>query len=233
MPYGIPGSATLPPPMPGAARAPMALPKNVIRIGEQAIWSAQSYDAAHPLANTEDRIFTAQRGSVAQGWPIPMSLAETSQKEPSRVPGGFAFTVDAIALHPYYYAGVEAAGWPIVYADLANIANHLVLSWDFLQTRIEVSPAVLIGAGGGQFGSTADTAGVVGGGIGSMVALNHGAANVWLYRRFPVMLPADATFAQVLQWGAHALPVDGGTNASALAIRAMLLGQFETAIAVG
>jgi hypothetical protein len=223
----------MPTPIPGAGRAPMTLPKNVVRIGEQAIWSAQRYAAGDALASTENRIFTTPRGQVGQGWALAMTLAETSLKEGGRIPGGFAFSVDAISLHPYYVGGAEGASYAVTASDLRNLQANLVLSWDFLQTRIDIAPAVLIGAGGGIFGATADTGAVDGNGGGSRVALNHGAANVWLYRRSPVMLPADATFACVLQWGVNASAVDGGAGSSALAIRCHLMGQFETAIAVG
>jgi len=233
MSYGFPGSASLPAPVPGQGRAPMALPKNVVRIGEQAVWSSQRYQDGAALANTEDRIFTTPRGQVGQGFAAALTIAETSLKEGGRIPGGYAFSVDALALHAYYLGGDAAGIFPIVGADLRNLQANCVLSWDFLQTRIEIAPAVLIGAGGGIFGSTADTGAVDGGAGGSRIALNHGAANVWIYRRNPVMLPADATFAVVYQWGANAAVVDGGSNASAMILRTHLLGQFETAIAVG
>ena len=231
--YGIPGSASMPAPIPGAGRAPMTLPKNVVRIGEQAIWSSQSYGNGNAIANTEQRIFTTPRGQVGQGFTVALSLAETSLKEGGRVPGGFAFSVDALALQPYLQGGTAATGpFPVVGAYLRNLQANCVLSWDFLQTRIDIAPAALIGAGGGIFGATADTGAADGVG-GSRIALNHGAANVWMYRRSPVMLPSDATFAIVITWGATAPVVDGGSNLSNVVLRTSLMGQFETAIAVG
>jgi hypothetical protein len=223
----------MPAPIPGAGRAPMTLPKSVVRIGEQAIWSSQRYGAGDALASTENRVFTTPRGQVGQGFALALTLAETSLKEGGRIPGGFAFSVDAMALHPYYIGGAEGQSFAVTGADLRNLQANCVLSWDFLQTRIDIAPAVLIGAGGGVFGSTADTGAAEGNGGGSRIALNHGAANVWLYRRSPVMLPADATFAVVLQWGVNASAVDGGDGNSALVLRTHLMGQFETAIAVG
>jgi hypothetical protein len=232
MAYGAPGSYSMSAAQ-GRGTPMMSLPKSVVRIGEQAIWSAQSYANGAALANTEQRIFTTPRGQVGQGFAGALSLAETSLKEGGRIPGGFGFSVDAIALQPYLQGGTLATGpFPVVGAFLRNMQANLVVSWDFLQTRIDIAPAVLIGAGGGTFGATADTGAADGVG-GSRVALNHGAANVWMYRRSPVELPADATFAIVYTWGGTSPVVDGGTNLSNAVIRCSLMGQFETAIAVG
>ena len=231
MAWGIPGVAALP--APGNSTPMMALPKNVVRIGEQALWSSQRYADAAALANTEDRVFTTPRGQVGQGFANALSIAETSLKEGGRVPGGFAFNVDAISIHAYYMGGTAAGAFPVVGADLRNMQNNCVLAWDFLQTRIEVAPTVLIGAGGGIYGDTADTGAADGGAGGSRIALNNGAGQLWVYRRSPVMLPSDATFALIYQWGSNASVVDGGSNNSGFILRTHLLGQFESAIAVG
>jgi len=214
--------------MPGQGEAGMELPKAVVRVGEQAMWSTQQTANAAALANTQGRVFTVQRGQIGQGFGAALTLPETSLKEAGRVPGGYAYDVFAIACQIYY-----PDQWNVVTEDLNNLLNNCVLSWDFLQTLIDVAPVSLIGAGGGVFGSTADTGAAEGSVHGSRVALNNGNGQLWIYRLHPVMLSANATFAMVLTWGANATVVDGGTNNSAQNIRICLMGRFKTAIAVG
>jgi len=228
MSWGIPGSASLPPPLPGQGEAGMELPKAVVRVGEQAMWSTQQLANAAATASTQNRLFTVQRGQTGQGFGAGLSLPETSLKEAGRVPGGYAYDVFAIACQPYY-----PDQWSVVSADLNNILNNGVLSWDFLQTIIDVAPIQLIGAGGGAFGDSADTGAAEGGLGGSRINLNNGNGQLWIYRLHPVMLSANATFAMVITWGVAATVIDGGTNNSALNIRICLMGRFKTAIAVG
>ena len=52
--YGIPGVPLLPPGGPGINAVPMELPKDVVRVGEQSLWSTAQL-AAGALANTTTR----------------------------------------------------------------------------------------------------------------------------------------------------------------------------------
>jgi len=227
MPYGAPGAYTMPP-IPHQQYAPMSVPKNVIRVGEQALWSTQQYADAAALASTEQRLFVTPRGQTGQGFGVGLSLAETNLREGARIPGGYAYDVHGIAVQPYY-----SDQFPIVGGELRNIQNNLVLVWDFLQTRIEIAPVSLIGGGGGIFGSTADTGAAEGGTGGSRIALNSGAGQLWVYRLHPVALPANATYALLYSWGVAATVVDGGGNNSNLNLRTVLIGRYQTAIEIG
>lgn len=211
--------------------APMQLPKAVVRIGEQALWSAQQYADGATMARADDPVFTIKRGQTGQGFATSTSLAETNMREAGRIPGGYAYTVAAIACQAYYLA--TAGQYPIVGADVRNLVNNLVLQWQFLQTKIEIAPASLIGAGGGPYGATADTGANEGGAGGSRIMINNGNGQVWVYRHHPVALPSDATFEVLLTWGAFASVVDGGSGNSNMVVRVVLLGNFETAIAIG
>lgn len=208
--------------------APMSLPKSVVRIGEQGVWSAFQYADTTPMANRNDLLFAAPLNSTGQGFGRALSIAETNQREASKIPGGYAFTVHALALQAYY-----EDGYPIVRADLATVVNHCVPSWKFLQVEIEISPASLIGAGGGIYGTTADTGAAEGGLGGSRIALNNGNGQVWVYRAHPVSLPSQATFNIALSWGSAAPAIQGGSNNSAMTVRMIMLGTFESAIPVG
>jgi hypothetical protein len=228
--YGIPGSAFLPPPFPGQIVAPMEVPKAIRRVGEQAFWSTQAYAAAAAVANTTQRLFTTPLNQAGQGFAV-MSLAETNLLEAGRVPSQFAFTVDAVACQIYMQDSSV-----VFYEDVANLVNDGVLSWIFTQTNFEIAPCALIGAGGGVFGATSDTGGVDGAGpAGSREALNNGNGNLWVYRRYPVLLPSNTTFSIGLTWGINANPFTGGSNVvlSPTNVRVSLVGRFEVAIASG
>lgn len=230
--YGSPGAFVAP----GAAydaRVPMTVPKNVIRINEQAIWSTRRYANGVALAGTQEAIFQVGIGSIGQGYTTQMTIAETSQTENARISNARSFLVDAIAFHLYYTGGqVTTEAFPVSLGDLLNFQAQCVPAWAFLQTIIEIAPGVLIGAGGGVFGSTADTGGTYGA-SGSQVALNNGAGQCWIYRKNPVMLPGGTTFNMKLLHGDRAVPVDGGSNSCDLNVRGMLLGKYETAVPQG
>lgn len=212
----------------GAPLPPMQLPRAVVRIGEQAIWSTQQYADAAALASRSDPVFSTPINQTGQGFGAALSLAETNIREASRIPGGFAYTVKALAVQPYY-----PDCFPIVRADVQNVIAHCVLVWAFLQTRIEIAPVWLIGAGGGLFGSTADTGAADGGLGGSRILINNGAGGLWIYNDHPVALPSNATFNLDLTWGTSAVAVQGGSNNSAMNLRVVMLGTFESAIPIG
>jgi hypothetical protein len=210
-----------------AINAPMELPKAIRRVGEQAYWGAQFHANAAVLALAQFRLFQTSLGGTGQGFGAPLTLPETNIREPSRIPASYAFTVDAVACQVYYQDSR-----PVVYQDVANVVNQSVLSWFFTQTQFEIAPVSLIGAGGGIFGSTADT-GAADGAVGSREALNNGAGQVWIYRQMPVLLPSNSTFTILHDFGVDAVPVDGGPGVQAMIVRVLLLGRFQTAIAIG
>lgn len=217
----------------GTPLAPMDLPKNVIRTSYTALWSAYQYAAAFALAGRADGVFTVQQGGTGQGYAAPLSIAETNMPESGRLPTGMSHTVMGIALYPYYTGGTTpTTEWAVDGADLRNVDNHLALQWRFLQVFIDICMATMIGAGGGVYGSTADTGAVEGNGGGSRIALNHGVGNVWQCP-FPVLLPAATTFAIVYKWGDLAVAVDGGVNLCALNVRTSLIGLLQTASPIG
>jgi len=208
------------------AQAGMELPKAVVRVGEQAIWSTWQYANAAAVANTNNRVFTTPQGMVGQGFGAALTIAETNLKEGGRIPGGQAYDVYGVTCYPHYPTQA-----PIVSDDVRDVIDNLVLAWDFLQTLIEIAPAQLIGAGGGIFGATADT-GANDGGNGSRILANNGNGQLWIYRRFPVMLSANSTYAIVQRWGGNAGVIDGGPTNAAMNVRIGLLGEYKTAIAV-
>lgn len=226
MSWGTPGSFAVTSRSPNGV-APMELPKIIRRVGEQALWSSQNYPDATALASTTARVFTTPRGQIGQGFATALSTAETNLKEGGRIPGGQAYDVFGVACQTYY-----SNQWPVVRADVANMTNNCVLAWDFLQTQIEIAPSSLVGAGGGPWGDTADTGAADGTG-GSRILINNGNGQIWVYRETPVVLAANSTFAMLLIWGVNASAVDGGSNSSSQVIRVLLMGRYQTAIAVG
>lgn len=233
--YGTPAIPIAGPPVPGGQRAGWNVPTFVVREFEQPLWSTFYYADATALVNRTDRVFAITRGANGQGFPAGtfLSLPETNMEAAGQLPGGLAYDVHAIALQPHYVdnAAFTSAGM-VCAQDLNNILHHLVPAWFFLQTSIDIAPAILIGAGGGIFGATADT-GAVEGTLGSRIALNNGGGAVWMYRLFPILLPSKVAFGIDYKWGARAAAVDGGLNNNALLIRAVLLGRAHTAIGQG
>ena len=212
-----------------AAAPSFNLQKRIVRFGEQALWSSFAYPDTTALASTSNRTFVTPRGSTGQGFAAALSRAETNMEEGGRIPGGYAYTVGAIALQPYYLDST-----PICGADIRNVTQNCVLIWTFLQVEIVISHATLIGAGGGIFGTTnIDPAAPLGGTGGSSVALNNGAGQLWNYQVVPVELPANTTFALVQEWGSSAIAVDGSAGNSTLVVRNTLLGVYKSAIPVG
>lgn len=214
--YGIPGVPLLPPGGPGINAVPMELPKDVVRVGEQSLWSTAQL-AAGALANTTTRLFTTPIGQVGQGFAAALTLSETNLKEGSRIPAGLAYDCFGCAFIWY----PNAANFMNT-LDAQNIYNHGVLSWDFLQTVIDVAPVALVGAGGGIYGLSVDQAGAA-----TQATVNNGAGGLWVYRRHPVSLPANSTFNMLLRFGAGAQPLNAITN-----VKVALIGAYRQAVEI-
>jgi hypothetical protein len=233
--YGSPGLYVSGPPQGGIPPVPFQQPTNLFRYGEQSIWSTQFFNGsggALPVASSSFRLFSTPIGQTGQGF-TPLSIAETSLKEGGRIPAGVSFDVFGISCH--IYAGDDAAmpatnfGTPTdtqgLISNLVNIQNNGVLSWDFLQTTVEISPVHMIGAGGGAFGAVSQNA--AGANSGNM---QNGAGTVWLYRKHAVALPGQSTFSLLLRFGNYAAPI---LNNTTCAVKVSLLGYYKNVIEIG
>lgn len=221
--YGVPAVPTFPPPMSNTG-AGLQLPTAVIRVGENSLWSTFQYADAAPLTGVSRVCYTTPLGQTGQGYGAPLSLEATNMREAGRLPSGQAYDVFAIACQIYNADNTAVTG-----AMLRNMINNMVVAWDFIQTVIEIAPSILIGAGGGLFGATADTGDAQTG----QLALNNGNGQVWVYQQFPVQLSANSTFSIRQIWGTPATAVDGGLDNSAVNIRICMLGRYKTALASG
>jgi hypothetical protein len=242
--YGIPGVPMLPPD--GASMAfPLEQPKNLFRYGEQTIWSTQMFQGAAgglTISNGTFRVFTTPLGQVGQGFGNALSIAETNLKEGGRIPSGVAYDVFGVSCHIMVATAVGDTGTlspPMNGAILGgtnsgtqvvvNLTNNLVLTWDFTQTQVDIAPASLVGAGGGIFGSIAVS-------DDDAVALQRGAENngngaLWLYRKHPVALPGNSTFAMLLRFGSRAGTL--AANQFSAAVKVSLLGYYKNVIEIG
>ncbi|MDP3772639.1 MAG: hypothetical protein Q8Q85_00045 [Gemmatimonadales bacterium] len=233
--YGVPGVPLLPPD--AGMTVPLEQPKNLFRYGEQTIWSAQMHIGGAVIANGTFRLFTTPLGQVGQGFTRAMSIAETNLKEGGRVPSGVAYDVFGLAVQHIQADGVaDAAGVDLdvpinTAADMGNLVNVLnngVLSWDFTQTQVDIAPMHLVGSGGGVYGSLAATT-TAGGALTTFGHHNNGNGAMWLYRKHPVALPGNSTFAIVLRYGSRA--EDVVTNS--IVEKVILLGYYKNVIEIG
>jgi hypothetical protein len=234
--YGVPGYAMS---NPGGAsmipQVPFEQPKNLFRYGEQSLWSAQRHAANAPLANGTFRLFTTPLGQVGQGFAQGLTIAETSLKEGGRIPAGVAFDAYGISclvagavtnaqLTPNFQIASPLNTNELI-VDLVNVQSNGVLTWDFVQTQVDIAPLHLIGAGGGAFGAVSTTQNATQTG-----AMNNGAGSIWMYRKHPISLPGNSTFSILLRYGSNAAPV-GATND--LVLKVALFGYYKTAIEIG
>lgn len=215
-----------------ANMAPLQIPTSIARNGEQTLYSAWYHPAGQVVAGNTYRHFSTQEGGNGQGFPTALSLGgETNMKEASRLPAGLSFLVLGVATHIYSWDQQA-----LTYADITTFQNHSIWQWNLLQTRIDVCPIVLSGAGGGPFGATADTGlalGPAGAAGGSGVALNNGNGSVWVYQKHPIQLPAQTqfTFDNVVGTGAPNIYAYDGTSAEgAVVVKPIFFGVFLSAI---
>jgi hypothetical protein len=108
---------------------------------------------------------------------------------------------------------------------LTNIVNNGALSYDFTQTKVNICPVMLAGAGGGVFGAVSQNAAGANSG-----ALNNGNGGIWAYRKHPVALPGSTTFSVLLEFGTGASAVPSGLD---IAVRIVLLGFYRSVIEIG
>ena len=220
-------------PLPGV---PLQQPQNLFRFGEITIWSTQFHAATTALQSGTFRLFSTPIGNQGQGFANALSITETNLKEGGRVPSGVAYDVFGVATQVLDSTGpTDVAGntlsnpivSPGIVADLLNIVNNGILSWDFTQTQVDICPVMLAGAGGGAFGAvaTADTGTPV-----TTGTMQNGNGGVWMYRKHPVALPGNSTFAIVLRYGSRAAAVSASNS---IVVRVVLMGYYKNIIEIG
>lgn len=219
-------------PIPGV---PSQQPTNLFRFGEITLYSTFNFPAATALANTANRIFSTPLGQNGQGYTGTLSRGETNLKEGGRIPSGQAYDVYGVAAQ---ILGTNGAADPIGFQNvpfttpalntlLQDIVNNAVLAWDFTQTNVDICPLQLAGAGGGIFGAIATDANAAPTTIG---ALNNGNGGIWMYRKHPVALPGNTTFAVIIGFGSRTAVIGQAIGA---AIRVVLLGYYKSVIEIG
>lgn len=210
---------------------PFDQPKSLFRFGETSIWSTFCLIPG-AVASSTNRLFSVARGSTGQGFVTALSIGETSLKEAGRVPSGVAYDVFGLAcqIEAADDAAAATISTPIdtdaLIGNLLNIQSNAVLQWDFTQTVVDICPVSLAGAGGGAFGTLAAADPAANVQIGHM---NNGNGQVWMYRKHPVALPGNTTFAVNLTFGSRA-PAIAGT---AMVVRVVLLGYYKNIIEIG
>ena len=223
-------------PIPGV---PQHQPSNLFRFGEITLYSTFLLGAANAVANTSNRLFATPLGQQGQGFGAALTVSETNLKEAGRIPSGQAYDVFGVAGQvmghdttnnqtdvPFNIDGAAGGATAGLVADLQNIINNGVLVWDFTQTQVFICPLMLAGAGGGAFGAIAQNA--AGANSGSM---GNGNGGIWMYRRHPVALPGNSTFAVLIQFGGFSSAL--GAAPAGVAIRVVLLGYYKSVIELG
>lgn len=218
-------------PIPGV---PSQQPTNLFRFGGITLYSTFAFPAGTAIQNSQNRIFTTPLGAQGQGFVGGLTRTETNLKEGGRIPSGQAYDVYGVATQimasSQALADVNPMDAPFndaiaTVASLQNIVNTGVLQWDFTQTVVDICPIMLAGAGGGVFGAIAQNAAA-----GNSGAMNNGNGGIWMYRKHPVALPGNTTFAVLITFGSRAAPIPGGND---LAIRVVLLGYYKSVIEIG
>ncbi len=216
---------------------PFDQPKSLFRFGETSIWSSYMFQGGTAIANSVNRLFSVARGSSGAGFSNSLTIAETSLKEAGRVPSGVAYDVFGLACQIEKASATDDSGnigspidSDLTIGDLLNIQANGVLSWDFTQTVVEICPVSLAGAGGGAFGSIAVAdGGVTPAAVSNVGHMNNGNGQVWMYRKHPVALPGNTTFAVNLSFGSRAAAI----STNSVVVRIVLLGYYKNIIEIG
>lgn len=216
------------------AGAMLQQPSSVFRYGEQCLWSSQFIAGTTALANQQFRLFTTPAGQVGQGYAAALSRAETNLSVGGQLPQAQAFDVFGVALQLMHstQAGDTApistfnapADTNAEISDILNILNNVVVQWVFSQTFVDIAPAMLIGQGGGAYGAISTTQNATDRGH-----MNNGNGASWLYRQYPVALPALVVFGVQLICGSRAPAI----GANGIAVRGVLMGFYKTLVEVG
>jgi hypothetical protein len=209
---------------------PFEQPKSLYRFGELSLWSTFLLVGGGAVASSVNRLFTTPRGQVGQGFVNALTLAETSLKEGGRVPAGVAYDVFGVSAQLLKSTAAADGGTlsapidtAIEIADLVNIQNNGILQWNFTQTTVDICSVYLAGSGGGTGGSIST------GNAADLGNLNNGFGQIWMYRKHPVALPGNSTFAIELSFGSRAAAI----SANSVAVRVSLLGYYKNVIEIG
>jgi len=209
---------------------PFEQPKSLYRFGELSLWSTFLFQGGTVLASSVNRLFTTPRGQVGQGFVQALTLAETSLKEGGRVPAGVAYDVFGVSAQLLKSTNTQDQGTlsapidtAVEIADLVNIQNNGILQWNFTQTTVDICSVYLAGSGGGTGGSIST------GNAADLGNLNNGFGQIWMYRKHPVALPGNSTFAIELSFGSRAAVI----SANSVAVRVSLLGYYKNVIEIG
>ena len=209
---------------------PFEQPKSLNRFGELSLWSTFLFQGGTVLASSVNRLFTTPRGQVGQGFVQALTLAETSLKEGGRVPAGVAYDVFGVSAQLLKSTNTQDQGTlsapidtAVEIADLVNIQNNGILQWNFTQTTVDICSVYLAGSGGGTGGSIST------GNAADLGNLNNGFGQIWMYRKHPVALPGNSTFAIELSFGSRAAVI----SANSVAVRVSLLGYYKNVIEIG
>jgi len=209
---------------------PFEQPKSLYRFGELSLWSTFLFQGGTVLASSVNRLFTTPRGQVGQGFVQALTLAETSLKEGGRVPAGVAYDVFGVSAQLLKSTNTQDQGTlsapidtAVEIADLVNIQNNGILQWNFTQTTVDICSVYLAGSGGGTGGSIST------GNAADLGNLNNGFGQIWMYRKHPVALPGNSTFAIELSFGSRAANI----SANSVAVRVSLLGYYKNVIEIG
>ncbi len=219
-------------PIPGV---PSQQPTNLFRFGEITLYSTQLFAPGTALANSSSRLFATPLGAQGQGYSTSLTISETNLKEGGRIPSGQAYDVYGVATQ---VIGASVVGSAVTQdlsfataADVAilqNIVSNGALSWDFTQTKVNICPVMSAGAGGGLFGAVSTNAAAA-----TTGAMNNGNGGIWMYRKHPVALPGNTTFAVLLEFGSRAAAIPNAEATTGAAVRVVLLGYYKSVIEIG
>lgn len=206
----------------GVNQGLFAIPTGLQRLYEFGLYSSARFAAAVNLnSQAITRLFSYSITQVGPGYGgVNSSISETNMVVGGFAPGGETYEVSAMSLEIFGDANVA----PLI-GDVRAIMRLGVLQWEFgLNTVIPISPIPMIGAGGGIFGFTADTATPV-------TQANNGNGGLWLYQNVVVAIPSTQPFAIQCAWGsAGQAAAISLTNATQL--RVTLFNQARNAVPV-
>jgi len=199
-----------------------AVPTGIQRLYEYGLYSTGRFNAATNMnGQAVTRLFSYSQGQAFPGTAGPVaSVSETNMQVGSIAPGNETYEVTALSFEIFGDANVAP-----LHLDIRALMRLGVLFWEFGSTTImAIAPIPMIGAGGGIFGTTADTATPV-------TSLNNGNGGLWMYQNVVVAIPATQSFALQSQWG-----TSGQVAAIALTnptqFRATLFNQARVAVPI-
>lgn len=195
----------------------MALPQlsNVMRTGSGVLYHTIALTVAGgSLSNSIQNFFGTPKGQAFPGSAVAATLAETNLLTGGQIPGGNAFTVHGLAMQ-YFYTASKAS---LTAADLHNLVDSSVLSWNLSQTSIEIAPTSMIPSGAPISG--------VAGTVGAVVS--ELAATSGIFRIKPMVLAPNAVFGISMQFGSSAT-----TPSATIHARCVLVGEYMSSVAAG